>query len=315
MRLNNAITFAKFADSDLSIWEKLIDSEVKHIKFGVGLIDEIESVKNDIYITVTFINIFIGDKQKIFHESSFLNGEFEEIEFDHSLIPGYKEYYNKLLAQKNKETLFFEKQQENTREYNKLKNYLEKFDIKSLWYITHINNVSSIIKKGIFCRDILQSKGIKVIDVSNEQVQFRRRQYHEYVNFYIADNTPMLYVVIRDYGDRIVMLEIDSLKVMQKDIIFTDGNAASNNTRFFSTFDCLSKLDWNIIKARRGAYSFDDKRIRAAEFLIKNNVEPGCIKGIHVQSSKSMDKVKGILNALGKNKIFIRKDLTMYGVN
>ena len=294
-----------YANNDLDIWSRLLGCSLVSNTYGEGTINDISINKYGTYLEVSFLN---GKKCK-FNVSAFSQGYLTDLHIPEILHLEIVSYYDELsgyLSNRYKE--------KKEKEIIKLNEHLEKYNIKSLYYISHINNLSSIIEKGFFCRNLLLSNGIETTDISNERVQSRRMQHHQYVNFYIADNTPMLYVVIREHQDRIVLIEVDSLMVMVKRIRITDGNAASSTTTFYDDKECLCDLDWNIIKARRGAFTNEHKRIRAAEVLIENHVEPCCIKCVHVQSATVKEEARRLINRSGNEDISILKDLTINGI-
>ena len=72
-------------------------------------------------------------------------------------------------------------------------------EVKELYYITHIENLDSIIERGILSHSRAQSISHKKIDMT--EVQERRRTkcipgggpLHEYANLYFSGRNPMLY--------------------------------------------------------------------------------------------------------------------------
>lgn len=79
-----------------------------------------------------------------------------------------------------------------------------------LYHITHINNLSSIIKQGGLQSHItIQQQGIKYKDVANQDIQSRRNRtkiplgpggiLHDYVPFYFAPRSPMLYYLYKQH--------------------------------------------------------------------------------------------------------------------
>ncbi len=52
---------------------------------------------------------------------------------------------------------------------------MKKPDIKSLYYITHVNNIPSILKYGILSHDLVEKRGIKYTPIYNAQIVSNRR--------------------------------------------------------------------------------------------------------------------------------------------
>ena len=78
---------------------------------------------------------------------------------------------------------------------------MEKSNLKELHYITHIDNVASIMEKGILSHN--RTKTIKHKTVSMKNIQEKRekvtipnaRPLHDYVNLYINGRNKMLFLV------------------------------------------------------------------------------------------------------------------------
>lgn len=109
--------------------------------------------------------------------------------------------------------------------------------IDSLYYITHINNVPSILKRGILCHGLIEKENIQPTPVYDQQIVTNRsykltpdgKSLWEYANFYFQPRNPMLYRVInenKDYG--IVVLSIQPGILNRQGAFITTGNAASN---------------------------------------------------------------------------------------
>lgn len=156
---------------------------------------------------------------------------------------------------------------------------LNKYNIKSLWHITHINNLFNILKDGIKCRNQINNfQNIAAVDVLDRRPEWSK----DYAPLFFASNTPMLYVVSEKYGcENLVVLEIDPSVLFLDGTIFSDGNIASSDTKIFKNVCDLDKLNWNLIYSDKPAFSRDWKRIRSAEVLVNRFVLPCYINKIH----------------------------------
>lgn len=75
-------------------------------------------------------------------------------------------------------------------------------EVKELHYITHVDNVASIMRHGILPHN--RAKGLPHKSVALEEVQQRRRKQvpnarllHDYVNLYFNARNPMMFRVVR----------------------------------------------------------------------------------------------------------------------
>lgn len=63
--------------------------------------------------------------------------------------------------------------------------------------------------------------------------------------------------------------------------MFTDGNAASRDTRFFDKASDLDKLPWDVLNAEYWNDFDDGKRKKCAEVLIYPSIDKKYIKAVH----------------------------------
>ncbi len=173
--------------------------------------------------------------------------------------------------------------------------------IESFWHITHLENLSRILIRGILSRKECENLGIDFFDLSNYEVQHRRRKYHDHVPLFFADDTPMLYVLIKkEKIAETILLELDkSLVNDYEGIIYADGNIACNETKEYNYIESLNDFDWHIIYRKGPTLSREWIRIRSAETLVPKRISQKYIKGIHVQTPTEYYKV---LNIISKTK-------------
>lgn len=210
----------------------------------------------------------------------------------------------------------------------KLSEHITDHGITSLWNITHLDNLESVLKHGILSRNAaLKLPHFK--DISDANAQSRRTPIHnpvtgidldphEYVPLFFADNTPMLYVVSHDR--KVLLLEISPEVADSEGVHFSNENVASQCVQVFKEPTDLDKLDWAVIKSLKPAFSRAWKLARSAEVLIPKQCPPSFIKAIHVQRSndtgiKTVDAVGSILaKSLINSGIVVNEDLTSEGV-
>ena len=93
---------------------------------------------------------------------------------------------------------------------------LENSDEPSIYYMLHIDNLDSILKKGFLSHN-LAHKLANIKDISNIDVNNRRgdvkfndgRSLHDYVPFYFNPRNAMLYSTQSRFSDNIIILELN----------------------------------------------------------------------------------------------------------
>lgn len=183
---------------------------------------------------------------------------------------------------------------------NQIAASFNKYGITSLWHITHRNNISTILNKGLLSNKSAYNK-VNPTDISDPSVQRWRnhiepiynRAIHEYTPLYINARNPMLYVK-KDIQQELCLIEISLLALTESNFIFTDGNAASKITKFFSNVDDLDKISWDVLNAEYWNNFADGKRKRCAEVLIHPMIEPKYINHIYCHSLETLQHLKNL---------------------
>jgi hypothetical protein len=157
-----------------------------------------------------------------------------------------------------------------------------------LYHITHIDNLTAIIRAGA----LLAHNGVDdaYTDIAHQTIQNQRNNtpvtcapgshLHGYVPFYFCRRSPMLYSIHKGnietyHGDQesIVYLVTDLTRVQQSGIpfVFTDGHSIMQFSEFYNDPANLDKIDWPLMQSQYWFDTDDDpdrKRRRQAEFLI-----------------------------------------------
>ena len=176
------------------------------------------------------------------------------------------------------------------------KKILSKYEIDYFYHMTHIKNINGIIKDGLYSHN--QMRGVEYEDISDNEVNNRRekiepingRPIHDYVPFYFSIRNPM-YRRRKDFDDLVILL-ISSDVIFYTDMLFTDGNAASKETKFYHDITDLGKLDWECLTGKYWNNYEDGKRKRCAEVLLYKNVLPSRIMKIYCKNENNLKKVK-----------------------
>jgi len=207
-----------------------------------------------------------------------------------------------------------------------IKRLLKKYDVEHLHYMTPMENVPLILALGIQSYNNLNNKKHplhhrsiafwSVQQLRTSVIPGTNKTAHDYVPLYFATHTPMQYVCTKgtrwrnrtlDQND-LLFIEVNAVKVFQVPVvIFTDGNAAASETKFYTEPDGLDKLDWKVINTQN-CYSKEYKHKKAAEVLVPDSVPVKLFKRIVVFSKKAsvnLDKeVKAWLKkGLSKNNL------------
>ena len=202
-------------------------------------------------------------------------------------------------------------------------------DIKSLYYTTNIENLQSILERGILSRAAVIEQGLYASqhDISNPGVQDRRRskkfasprsgirrKLHDYANVYIQPNNAFLVVVQKEISRNdlcVIRIKEKLLKDKRKVAVITTKNAACSKAKFFApatwapspftskalTSTRLSGLDST---SWVGPYKFrDSKQSRQSEALFPEKIDPSYFDSILVHNEDVKQNIEGVLEEMG----------------
>ncbi len=187
-----------------------------------------------------------------------------------------------------------------------------------IYHITSLENLESIIaNSGIFCKNAMTRQNIDCTNIAHRHIQDRRAKIkvpngpegtlHDYVPFYFAPRSPMLYAIYKDTvsgylegQESIVYLvsNIQTITAGNRQFVFTDGHAVIEFTRFFENLKDLDQIDWSIMTSRMWNDTLNDndrKRRRQAEFLIYDFFPWKYVLEIGVMNSQKQNEVQAIL--------------------
>jgi hypothetical protein len=160
--------------------------------------------------------------------------------------------------------------------------------------MVHYQNLPHILEHGLYCRRSPDAH-TGYVNIGSTDVISRRDMVrvkcdpncvvNDYVPFYFGVRTPMLYKIHTGYGvtrqsqEDIAYLccRFDELVASDLEWCFTDGNAATGITEFFTDEDDYKTLDWKSINATEwnddnSDSDHDRMRKKHAEFLVKGHV-------------------------------------------
>lgn len=178
------------------------------------------------------------------------------------------------------------------------------------YYIVRIENLPSILQKGILSHQAVMENGIKNETVYIDGIVQRRKKkivggqsLWNYANLYLRPDNAMMSAIT--YGEQdlakkarnIIVLGIDKSVADIPGAFITDGNAASEDTQFFPIAEKDRVVDSIKRFLNREPWKKDDdsKRIVMAEILIPNSVNPAFIRHIYIPHSDMMGDVKALI--------------------
>jgi hypothetical protein len=193
----------------------------------------------------------------------------------------------------------------------------------AIYHITHIRNLPSILKDGgLWCDRVVMERNLAHVGIAHQHIKDRRAQKQvpcapggvvaDYVPFYFAPRSPMLYVISRggvenySEGQQPILHLVSSAEAVFAaglPFTFTDGHADVDISRYFTDLQDLNQIDWNIMASKywhdTDQYG-DRKRRRQAEFLVREFFPIALIETIGVINQAMVRQVTGLLQPLAK---------------
>jgi ssDNA thymidine ADP-ribosyltransferase, DarT len=206
-------------------------------------------------------------------------------------------------------------------------------DPTPIFHITPIVTLASIARcGGLLSKNEVQRRGLTTANIAYENIQGRRSMkpvpcglggtIHDYVPFYFAPRSPMLFTINRGnvpgcayrQGD-IVHLVADAqlIRDRARPFVFSDIHAARDYARFFDDLRDLDQIEWTIFfePPLRDGYCIywqnrhaspqhvRRKEIRQAEFLVHEVVPLAAISQIGVSTAQAEHRVRAALTGTG----------------
>jgi ssDNA thymidine ADP-ribosyltransferase, DarT len=167
---------------------------------------------------------------------------------------------------------------------------LRRRGLTCLLYLTHPANLESILRNGLLSYNTVSRMNLAHLSIANPGVQRRRtrvehgRNIHDHVPLYLARRNPMLWAV-RSQPRAYVRLRLEAADKLGT--MFCDGNAASDETCFFTDAAQVDEIPWGVVRARRwtGSRFPDGTRQRCAEVLIPDSVDPEFIIDVRCEQN------------------------------
>lgn len=200
-----------------------------------------------------------------------------------------------------------------------------------IYHITDLANLARIDERGeMVCMETLRAEGIEFKSIAYERIQGQRAGIevpigpkgclHDYVPFYFAPRSPMLYTINRGNvpgcpnGQRDVIYLVtsaESIKNSGLDYVFTDGHGIMEVTRFFDDLNSLDQVDWDIMRARYWRDTNEDgdrRRRRQAEFLVHERMPLDLLAAIGVRNQSQVALVRAAMPSCTDVKVLVKPE-------
>lgn len=180
-------------------------------------------------------------------------------------------------------------------------------EIKSLFYITHIENIRSILSHGILSHRQVEDRNMEYKAIYDADIVGNRklkntpdgRSLWEFANVYFQVRNPMLFRVVREKSHKeIVVLGVQPRVLNIPGAYITDGNAASNATDFFHYEDGMRAISeiWGMINSEWWNSADGSKRKIMAECLVPEGIRPELIHTIYAANHDIATRVRDIVS-------------------
>jgi len=174
--------------------------------------------------------------------------------------------------------------------------------VTGLFYITHIDNIPSLLEKGILSHEQIVSRNIQFTPIYDEGIVSNRRDIHtpdgrtlwNFTNLYFQARNPMLYRVLHEKPENeIAVISVQPNVLGRPDIYVSTGNAAHSSSNILNTSE-MKKALRQIIRDTVGVEWWNDldgsKRKIMAECLVPDMLPPDYIQSIYVANHTAKEK-------------------------
>ena len=179
--------------------------------------------------------------------------------------------------------------------------------IPNLFHITHRDNIPGILRRGLLCRNRIETLHLPYLDLSDSECQSRRScrdldggvlDLHDYVPLFIEPRNAMLYRLEKALGehgdpDGLTILEVSGTAADWRASLLADGIASSPASHLFHADDPegWEALDWDAIRCRNWKDQPDPKaakRRKMAEVMVSGSLSSRHISKIWLKAPTAL---------------------------
>ena len=182
--------------------------------------------------------------------------------------------------------------------------------LKSLYYITHIDNLPSIFQRGILSYERIEKEkvgSISIFNPTNKETnkkrkispQNNRKNLLNYANLFFQPRNPMMYrAIFEKSANQLAVLEVAATVLNEPETIVADGNITDELTQFYPGIQGLKKLrqQEKIIQSEWWKKSDGSKRKIMAECLVPGYIKPEYIRSVIIADEASRSWVHGSMD-------------------
>lgn len=185
----------------------------------------------------------------------------------------------------------------------------QKPEVTCLFYICHVENLSSILEHGILSHSTVEERQLPFKRIYDAEIVSNRKgkitpdgkSLWDYANVYFQSRNPMLYRVLREIGaDSIVIVGVSPQAAALPGALVSDGNAANSATQIYPSAEGLKRVvkGWDTIQSEWWSSSDGSKRRIMAEALIPKEIPPSLIQSVFVKGHKIVKQVRPLVSGL-----------------
>ena len=188
----------------------------------------------------------------------------------------------------------------------------KKQHIKSLYYITHVNNLPSILQRGILSHEQVENQGVQTEPIYNKEIVGKRqlikapdgKNLWEFANLYFQPRNAMLYQVIHNADPKDIAIVAVKPQILNIPGSFiATGNAAHSLSGIVPIGEGIKIITgmWDVLQSDWWKEEDGSKRKIMAECLIPNSVPPEFIQTIYVSGHKVAETTKALIATVPKS--------------